>query len=270
MSTLWFTFLYQPLINALIFLYRLFGGNLGWAIIALTVGVRLLVVPLMKPQLQAAKKMQLLGPEIEKLKKRHGGDKQKLMQAQMELYKKEGVNPAAGCLPQIIQFLVLIALFQAFNEVLRSDGATVIEKLNKVLYPSLRLPVLSQLNLNFLWLNLAKPDTIQIPSWPALPGVFLILSSLFQFLSAKMMAPQVEMAKEEAKKTEEKTDDFSSAMQTQMIYMFPLMTLLIGLSFPSGLVLYWLLFSLISVIQQYFVGGWGGLKPLIEKLRLKK
>lgn len=270
MVQLWNILLYQPLVNALIFFYKVFGGNLGWAIIALTVGVRLLVVPLMKPQLEAAKKMQALAPELEKLKKRHGEDKQKLAQAQMELYKKVGVNPAAGCLPQIIQFLILIALFQAFNQVLRSDGASVIEKLNQVLYQPLRLPDSVHLNLNFLWLNLGKPDLIKIPSLPSLPGLFLILSALFQFLSAKMMMPQTQLARQEAKETETKTDDFSSAMQTQMVYMFPLMTLLVGLSFPSGLVIYWMLFSLVSVIQQYLLSGWGGLQPYLDKLKSKK
>lgn len=269
MSQLWNLLLYQPLVNALIFFYKIFGGNLGWAIVALTVGVRLLVVPLMKPQLEASKKMQELAPELEKLKKKHGSDKQKLAQAQMELYKKAGVNPAAGCFPQIIQFLILIALFQAFNQVLKPDGASVIEKLNQILYQPLRLSDSVHLNLNFLWLNLAKPDLIKISSLPALPGIFLILSAVFQFLSAKMMAPQVQLAKEEAKKTETKTDDFSSAMQTQMVYMFPLMTLLVGLSFPSGLVLYWMLFSLVSVIQQYLLSGWGGLQPYINKLKIK-
>lgn len=270
MSQLWSLLLYQPLINALIFLYKIFGGNLGLAIIGLTTLVRLLVVPLMKPQLEAAKKMQALAPELEKLKKKHRGDKQKLAQAQMELYKNAGVNPAAGCLPQIIQFLVLIALFQAFNQVLRQDGVEVITKLNQILYPPLRLPDSVNLNLDFLWLNLSKPDVIKIPSLPTLPGIFLILSAVFQFLSAKMMSPQTKVIKEEVKKTEAKTDDFSSAMQTQMIYMFPLMTLLIGLSFPSGLVIYWLLFSLFSIVQQYSIGGWGSLEPYARKLKINK
>ena len=85
MSQLWSTLLYQPLVNGLIFFYRFFGNNLGWAIVALTALVRLLVMPLMKPQLEAAKTMQTLAPELENLKKKHRGDKQKLDQAQMEL-----------------------------------------------------------------------------------------------------------------------------------------------------------------------------------------
>ena len=83
------------------------------------------------------------------------------------------------------------------------------------------------------------------------------------------MMPQAKLASQEAKKTETKTDDFSSAMQMQATYMFPLMTLLIGFSFPSGLVLYWMLFSLLSMVQQYLVGGWGGLASYAAKLKVK-
>ena len=253
MSQLWFLLLYQPLVNALIFLYKIFGGNLGWAIISLTILVRLLVVPLMKPQLKAAKKMQELAPELTKIKEKYINDKQALAKAQMDLYKNAGINPAAGCLPQIIQFLVLIALFQAFSQVLKSDGVAVIEKLNQILYSSLKLSPTSSLNLKFLWLDLAKPDLIKIPSLPSLPGFFLLLSVIVQFLSSKMMMPQAKVAQEQAKKTESSSDDLSSAMQTQMLYMFPLMTLLVGLTFPSGLVLYWLVFSLVTAFQQYSV-----------------
>jgi len=253
----------------LIFFYKIFGSNLGWAIVALTVLVRLLVVPLMKPQLEASKKMQQLAPELEKLKKKFKDDKQKLLQAQMELYKQAGVNPGAGCLPQLIQFLILIALFQAFSQVLKADGASVIEKLNEILYPSLRLPVSVHLNLNFLWLNLAKPDLLLLPSVPPLPGIFLFLSAIFQFLSAKMMMPVAKALPEEAKsEKKEGTDDFTAAMQMQMTYMFPLMTLLIGYSFPSGLVLYWLIFSLVSFVQQYLTTGWGSLEPFIKRIKI--
>lgn len=264
MQQIWFLLLYQPLVNALIFLYKVFFNNLGLAIITLTVLIRLAIVPLVKPQLEMSKKMQELAPELEKLKKKHGNDNQKLAAAQMEIYKKAGVNPAAGCLPQIIQFLILIALFQAFSQVLRPDGVTVIEKLNQVLYPSLKFSSSSTLNLKFLWLNLSKPDVIRtnfLPNLP-LPGLFLSLSVLSQILLSKMMMPKIKKIEEQAKKTETSQDDFSAAMQTQMTYMFPLMTLLFGFSFPSGLVLYWFIFSAFSLVQQYFISGWGGLRKL--------
>ena len=111
MNNIWQLLLYQPILNALIFLYKVLFNNLGLAIIALTVIVRFALSPIMTNQLKSAKKMQELAPELEKLKRKFKDDKQKLMQAQMELYKNHGVNPASGCLPQIVQLIVLISLY---------------------------------------------------------------------------------------------------------------------------------------------------------------
>lgn len=264
MSQLWSMILYQPLINALIFLYHLFG-NLGLAIIILTIIIRLIMIPLTLPSLKMATKMKELAPELEKIKKKYENDKQKLAAAQIELYKRHGANPAAGCLPQIIQFIILIAFYQAFSHVLRTNGETIM-KLNQVLYPPLRFALGASINTHFLWLDLTKPDIFKISGISfSLPGIFLIASAIVQFLSSKMMQPAVALAEKKAEQTPEKTDDMAAAMQTQMLYLFPLMTILIGFSFPSGLVLYWLIFSLSTVVQQYFVSGWGGLEPWMKK-----
>ncbi|MBM3208741.1 YidC/Oxa1 family membrane protein insertase [Candidatus Shapirobacteria bacterium] len=253
MSEIWHLALYQPLVNGLILFYKILFSNLGLAIIALTLVIRALMVPLTAPSLKAAKKMQELAPELEKLKKKHEHDKQALARAQLELYQRHGANPAAGCLPQIIQFIVLIALYQAFSQVLRPDGVEVVKKLNEVLYPILQLPETLGINLKFLYLDLGRPDLIHLPGLPPLPGPFLVGAALVQFLSSKMMSPVVKKQEAEAKKTPQKEDDMATMMQKQMLYMFPLMTLFIGFSFPSGLVLYWLVFSVFQLGQQYFL-----------------
>lgn len=253
MSNLWHLLLYQPIVNALIFLYQAFSQNFGLAIIVLTILIRGLLIPLTLPSMKAAKKMRELAPELEKLKKKHKKDKQALAKAQMGLYRQHGANPAAGCLPQIIQLIILIALYQAFIRVLRVDG-DVIQKLNQVLYPSLQLPIDVQINTRFLWLDLNKPDILKIPGLPIpLPGVFLIAAAVLQFISSKLMSPSVAAVQKQAKKTPEKTDDMAAVMQTQMLYLFPLMTIMIGYSFPSGLVLYWFVFSIFTAAQQLFV-----------------
>jgi len=263
------TLLYQPLVNGLIFFYKIFG-NFGTAIVVLTIFIRLILIPLTLPSLKVASKMKELAPELGKLKKKYAKDKQKFAQAQMEIYKKHGVNPAAGCLPQIIQLVVLIALYQAFIKVLRPDG-NMVEKLNEVLYPFLRLPVEAVINTRFFYLDLAKPDVFRLPgfSFP-LPGFFLLASAVVQFFSSKMMQPAVKAAQKEAKETPGTQDDLAAAMQNQMLYLFPLMTILIGFSFPSGLVLYWLVFSVFTAVQQYFITGWGGLKNLKLKIKDEK
>jgi len=270
MGQLWHSLLYQPLVNALIFFYQFLWQNLGLAIILLTVLLRLVLIPLTMPSMRAAQKIKILAPEIEKLKKKYGQDRQGLAKAQMELYRQHGANPAAGCLPQIIQLIILIALYQAFIHVLQPNG-DVIQRLNEVLYPSLKLAEGAVIKTQFTYLDLAKPDTFRLAGFPfPLPGFFLILAALVQFLSSKMMQPAVARSQKEAEKTESKTDDMATAMQSQMLYLFPLMTIFIGYSFPSGLILYWFVFSLSTAIQQYAISGWGGLQPWLQKIKLLK
>ena len=97
MSQIWNLFLYHPLVNALIFFYQFLFHNLGWAIIILTMVIRVILIPLTMPSLKAAKKMKELAPEIAKLKKKYANDKQQFAKAQLELYRQHGANPAAGC-----------------------------------------------------------------------------------------------------------------------------------------------------------------------------
>lgn len=243
---MWRTFLYQPLVNGLIAAYGLFD-NLGWAIINLTMVIRILLLPLTLPALKAAQKMKLLSPKLAKLKEKYKGNKQKLAEAQMDLYRSAGVKPLAGLLPQVVQIAILIALFQAFRQVLGGNGS--IDGLNELLYPFLKFPAETKLNLGFFYLNLTEPDLIRIAG-RNFPGIFLILSALTQFLAAKVMMPVSKKQEQISKKTTEKTDDFAAAMQTQSLYIFPVMTIFIGFTFPSGLVLYWLVFSLFNLVQQ--------------------
>lgn len=270
MRELWHLLLYQPLVNALIFLYQLLFQNFGLALIVLTVAIRLALFPLTRSSMRAATKMRELTPEIDKLKKKYGKDQQAFAKAQMELYRQHGANPAAGCLPQIIQLIVLIALYQAFIQVLRVDG-DVIQKLNEVLYPQLQLAPGTIINTKFLYLDLGKPDIFHLAGIPIpLPGFFLLAAALAQLIYSKMMMPTIATAKKEAAKTPGVADDMAASMQSQMTYMFPLFTLLIGYSFPSGLVLYWFTFSFLMAVQQYFISGWGGLEPWLRKLRPKR
>ena len=260
MSQLWNLLLTQPLLNALVGIYS-FTGNLGVSIITLTIGLRVLLTPLILPGLRLNKKIQDLAPEMAKLKEKHKDDKQGLVAAQAQLYKEHGANPASGCLPQIIQLLILIALFSVFNNILRSDGNGLSDQLNPSLYEFNRLESGVHISRDFLGKDLTLPDTIRVAGLPfALPGVFLILSALVQLLNSKMMTPVVATEKKIAEKTSASGDDAMVEVQQQMLYMFPLMTLLIGYQFPFGLVLYWLIFSIASVIQQYNVTGWGELQ----------
>ena len=241
-------FLIAPINNLLIFLYGISGQNLGLAIIFLTLIVRGVLVPVTIPSLRSAKKLQELKPHLDKLKQKHK-DKQKLQLATLELYKQHGINPAAGCLPQIAQLLVLIALYQVF-----------INFINGGQYNG------QSLNLNFLWLDLGKADPYYI--LPVLAGLTQLI---FSFMMTSGLESHVKAPKnKDEKKKEEDSMEMAQSMQQQMLYLMPAMTVIIALKFPSGLALYWVVTTLFSLVQQYLVSGLGGLKPILVKLRIIK
>lgn len=262
--------LIQPLINGLILFYKVLGQNLGVAILGFGLVLRFILNPLTKPYMASMKKMKEYEPQLAKLREKYKDDKKKLLEAQSEFYKQNKINPGAGCLPYLLQIVVLIALFNVFTTVLNSH--TNVDKLNSLLYAPLKMATNQTLNTKFLFFwDVTQPDVFGIAGIPfKLPGLFLILATLLQFFSAKMMAPIISAEKKIVKKTESSTDDMQVAMQSSMTYMFPAMTLIFGLRFPFGLVLYWLLFSLWQVIQQYQTSGWGGLTPWLLKLHLLK
>ncbi len=243
----WQLFFYQPLLNGLLF-FAFLTGNFGWAIIVVTILLRLLLLPISWPALAAAAKMRQFAPELEKLKRKHRGNKKALAQAQMEFYRQKGINPASGCLPQIVQIIALFALYQAFRQGLGLTGASLAPVRN-LLYPFLHLPPQAAFSSHFWYLDLQKPDIIHLGRWP-LPGFFLIVAAVSQFLSSKLMMPAAKLETKKARQ-EGGEEELMASFQKQSLYLFPAMTLLFGFSFPSGLVLYWAVFSLVNLAQQW-------------------
>lgn len=258
-----------PLANGLIVFYRIVG-NLGLAIIIFSVFLRVVLLPLTKPYMESMKKMREHAEEIKKIKDRHKSDRMKAAQAQADFYKTKGINPSAGCLPYLLQIVVLIFLFRLFSTVFAPD-VNIAQEFNRFLYQPLAFGAQEQVGTSFLYLDLAKPDTLNsvlgIDAALPIPGVFLLLSAFLQFVSAKIAIPYIEAEKKAVKQTKEKSDDFMVSMQSSMIYMFPFITIIIGVSFPSGLALYWFAFSAFQVWQQYSSTGWGGATPWVNKLR---
>lgn len=241
-------FLVTPITQLLIFFYNLTSGNLGIAILLITLIIRGVLVPITLPSLKSAKKMQELKPRLDKLKQKYK-DKKKLQLAQLELYKQEGINPAAGCLPQIAQLLVLIALYQVFNQIITGN------QING-----------QPINLSFLWLNLGKPDQLYI--LPVLAGVTQLILSLMMTsgLESHVNAPKVKKEKQK----EEDSLEMAQGMQQQMMLIMPVMTVVISLKFPSGLALYWVATTVFSLVQQYIISGPGGLKTIPLRLAALK
>ncbi len=266
----WETLLIQPLANGLILFYRLLGSSMGLGIVGFSLFLRFILNPLTKPYMQSMKKMKGIAPQIEKLKRKHGKDKIKYAQAQADLYKQKGINPGAGCLPYLLQIVILIAFFNVFTRALSPDGDPT-ARFNELLYPIMQFGEGEVLNTNFLYLNVTKPDVFNISGVPfPLPGPILLLAAAVQFISAKITAPYQEAQEKVAKKTPGAADDIQATMQKSMVFTFPIITLLIGIRFPSGLALYWFMFSLTQAYQQYKAQGWGGLTPLVKRVGLLK
>lgn len=277
---LWNQALVWPILNLLIAFYKLFEalhipGPLGFAIILLTITIRGILYPLTNAQLISARKMAKIKPHMDELQKKHKNDKQALQQAQMALYKEHGVNPAAGCLPLLIQMPILFALYRVFYQVLpvAGPGGTaqanipkLISDINHILYhPILKL---STLDIHFFGISLAaKPS-----EWQTY-GVWLlaipVITAILQWYQTKQMMggqtpvvsgqlPEEKKKKEitkdgKDKKDEKPREDMSQEMQKQMAIISPLMFGFFAYQFPIGLALYWNIFGLFGIMQQQFI-----------------
>lgn len=243
-------FISNPLRDVLLTLVQV-TGSLGLAIIVLTIALKLLLLPLTLPSLKAAEAMRLLQPEIEKLKRQFGKDKTGLQTAQLALFKEHKINPAAGCLPQIFQMGIFIVLYRVFMSLLQNQQGFAFAT-------------------NFLWLDLTKADP-----WFVLP----ILSSVTQFILGVMLLPALDTsaAQVTALNTPNKKDDqdasdmtsMAASMQQQMLYLMPVMMFFFTFRFPSGLVLYWFVSTLISLLIQARVSGWGGVARFAQSIGSK-
>lgn len=249
----WNILFVNPIINLLVAFYKLFEwlhipGPLGFAVIALTVIIRLVLYPLMAAQMKSAKKMQQLKPHLDALNVRHKEDKKALQQAQLDLYKQHGVNPAAGCLPLLIQMPVLIALYNVFYQVLNNgNAAKLIGEINAVMYlPAFKL---TNLDLNFLGANLAiKPSQYQSHGYWLL--LVPIITAGLQYWQTKLMMPASPKTSAIVKEGEKPPEDAATEMQKQMAIITPLMFGYFALQFPLGLALYWNVFGIFGIIQQ--------------------
>lgn len=236
MGQIWTQFFLQPMLNGLLLLYGALGQNFAAAIAVFTIIIRLLTLPLSLPQQRSAKKMQELQPKLQELQKKYKDDKEKLAQAQMELYREAGVNPLGGCLPLLIQFPIWIGLYQSIAQTLAAGPLQLLNLSNNI-YKS--LPWLSSLvpvKNTFLWLDLGKPDPLYI-----LP-VLVVATTWFQ---QKVMSPP-------------SSDPQSASMNQSMQVMFPLMLGFFSLQFPSGLALYFVVSNIVGIVIQYFTPGWVG------------
>lgn len=243
------TILLNPLFNALFLIYALLPGNdFGVAIIILTILIRIILWPLVKRQLNHQKAMRDLQPEINKIKKKTKGDKQKESQLMVELFKEKDINPFASLGLALLQFPILIALYVVLNDI--GDPA----KIQEALYSFVAnlgpvkevLSNPSNFHPTFLgFIDMTKPNV-----------VIAVLAGVAQYFQARQLTPK-----------DTSKSGLAAQLGFNMTLLFPVLTVAIGIRFPSALALYWLTSSVVAVFQQHLV--FSEEVTLIEKLKPK-
>jgi YidC/Oxa1 family membrane protein insertase len=260
--TLWNSLLVHPIMNLTLFAYSIIH-DFGLAVIFVTIAIRLTLYPLYVTQIRSQRAMQEVAPAMEELKKKYGKDRKRFSEEQMKLYKERGVNPAAGCLPLVLQMPLLIALYNSLLQLgcgLGPPPNNLCPGLSHDMVESFRyaffnnpIPLDGALDTTAHWLpwitkGLQHPDPFFI-----LP----VMAGLVQLIASVMAMPAKQV----------KSEDTAQRMTQSMAYTFPLMTVVIGAQFPAGLTLYWIATTLFQIVQQYFVSGWGQLPKYLPFLR---
>lgn len=231
MSNIFQLIFYQPVLNLLVFLYNVIPGHdIGLAIIAMTFIIKIILLPFSKQSIKSQKALQDIQPKIDEVKRKFANNKEAMGRAMMELYKKEKVNPFSSCLPLLVQLPFLWAVFRVFQDGLNGKSLSLVysfisrpEKINPI---------------SFGLIDLSKSNVI-----------LAVLAGLAQFWQAKMMSTK----RPEVKTNSAKDEDMMAIMNKQMIYLMPALTIFIGLTFPGGLALYWLVTTLLTALQQLYL-----------------
>jgi len=253
---MWNTFILSPMVNVLIWIYNLFFHNFGLAIIIFTILIRLVTYPLTAQQLKSQQKMQELqgSKKWQEIQKKYKDDKQKLSQEQMNIYKEMGINPLGSCLPLIIQFPIMIGLYQAITLAMAAAPIQLLN-LSRSIYDFIPASQLIPLNSKFLWMNLGLPE-ISSPNALVLAGfavpIMTIIVVVTTFLQSKLMTPPPT-----------NPGDQGAQMSKMMNLYMPILMGWIAYSLASGLALYFIISNVLGIAQYAIMGKihWSNLLP---------
>jgi len=221
-SFLYNELLWRPLFNGLIFFYTIFPvADLGLSIIMLTIIIRTILAPVLWKAQKSQKDLQLIQPEIKKIQSQFKNDKEAQGKALMEVYARHKVNPFSGCLLMFVQFPILIALLNVFQNFDASRLA--------YLYPFIHSPGMIN-TISFGFLDLAKGN---IPLG--------VIAAVTQYFQIKMTMVEQPVGSE---------NDFAKSFQKQTLYIFPIMILVWSYKFPSALTLYWTIMNVLGIVQE--------------------
>jgi YidC/Oxa1 family membrane protein insertase len=252
-------FVFTPVFQALFIVLAEFyvvTGNIAVAIILMTLVIRVLIIPLFRRQTVSQRRMQLLQPEIKEVQRRFKGDRAKISEATMALYKERGVNPAAGCLPLVLQFILLIPMYSVIRDGLTNyDPSAMLSVFGNKVVPLVcqngvvdpAHPCIQTIVAGVDW---SQPQVLF--ALPVIGGlsIFAVISGFLQLIQSRMVMPPAA------------ENDTQSNVQRQTMVIFPLISIAYGGFLPSGLFLYWITTTVFSIVQQYLIVGWGSLFPL--------
>ena len=268
-----FTPIFKAMFIVLVGVYDLLRGlgvpaAIGWAIVALTLLVRAIVIPLYRRQLTSQRRMQLLQPEIKEIQRRYKGDAVKSRVAQQELMKERGVSPLAGCLPLILQMPLLFIMYSVIqNGLTNQNPSAMLEVFGVQVVPLTCTNVVNGVVdpykpcidtiIPFFGtsIDVSQPSTIfsvALGGFVLGISILAIVSAGLQLVQSRMMLP----------KTKPEDDDPNTKIQRQTMLFLPLISVAYGGFLPAGLFIYWITATIFSVAQQYLIVGWGGMFPL--------
>lgn len=255
---MWEALIIKPFTNTLLFIYNLIGGNFGVAIILFTILIRLITHPLMVKQIKGAQGMQELqkNPEWIQIQEKYKGDKEKLAQEQMRLYKELGINPFASCLPTLIQFPIIIGLYQAVIAALASTPVDLLNLLRNIYPGFLNVASLIPLNSKFLWMDLGQPERLFIPGISFGIPVLVVVVVITTYVQSKLIATPSANPK-----------DQTAAMTNAMNLYMPIFMGYLAYTLASGLALYFIASNLIGILQYAMLGkvNWANVIPWMKK-----
>lgn len=232
-------------INILLWIYNVIGQNFGIAIILFTILIRIVTWPLNAQQMKGAKAMQDLqnDKDWQAIQKKYAKDREKLAQEQMRVYREKGINPFGSCLPTLIQFPIIIALYQSIIRALASTPLDLLKLSRSINTDLLDVANLIPLNSKFLWMNLGQPEPYYI---------LAVIVAATTYIQSKLTLPP-----------STNPNDQSAAMGQSMTITMPLMLGWFALTFPSGLAVYFITSNVLGIVQYAAQGkaNWSNLLP---------
>jgi YidC/Oxa1 family membrane protein insertase len=248
---IWDTLILNPMINALILIYDFLGNNFGIAIVVFTALIRAITLPLTLQQQRSTQRMQSMqqSKRYLEIQKKFKGNRQKQQEETLKVYKELGINPLAGCLPMLIQFPIIIGLYQAISRALAATPFDLFE-LSRHLYPVIS-PGLIPLHSQFLWMNLSQPERLYLPFLPAVGiPVLTILVVVTTYLQTKLATPP--------------SPDAQGAQMNRMMTLYmPFLLGWIAYTLSAGLALYFVASNVLAILQYAVLGkvNWRNLIP---------